>query len=93
MAVVGEALALADKLGVPDGRAALAASPLGPLVDRAFATGVDFSLAMAAKDLGLAEEQLDLPVLAAARRELLAVPDQDADLGAVVAHIRDAVKG
>jgi 3-hydroxyisobutyrate dehydrogenase len=92
--VVGEALALADRLGVPDASTILAASPLGPLVGRAFATGVDFSVEMAAKDLALGTELADLPVLAAARERLLAVEDQDSDLGAVVASIRGgAAKG
>lgn len=94
VAVVGEALALADRLGVPDARDVLAASPLGALVGRAFATGVDFSVEMAAKDLGIAADLVDLPVMAAARDRLLAVPDQDSDLGAVVASIREqAAKG
>jgi 3-hydroxyisobutyrate dehydrogenase len=82
--VVGEALALAEKLGLPDPRAVLEASPLNGLVARAFATGVDFSAEMAAKDLRLAGEVLDLPVLAAAQRALEAVPDRDADLGEAV---------
>jgi 3-hydroxyisobutyrate dehydrogenase len=84
VAVVGEALALAEKLGLPDPRAVLEASPLGGLVARAFATGVDFSAEMAAKDLRLAGEVLDLPVIAAAQRALEAVPDPDADLGEAV---------
>lgn len=94
VAVVGEALALADRLGVPDARDILAAGPLGPLVGRAFAVGVDFSVEMAAKDLAIATGLADLPVLAAARDRLLAVADQDSDLGAVVASIREqAAKG
>jgi len=84
VAVVGEALALAEQLGLDDPRAVLEGSPLGPLVARTFATGVDFSAEMAAKDLRLAGEVLDLPVIAAAQRALEAVPDRDADLGAAV---------
>jgi 3-hydroxyisobutyrate dehydrogenase len=84
VAVVGETLALAEKLGLPDPRAVLEASPLSGLVARAFATGVDFSAEMAAKDLRLAGEVLDLPVIAAARRALESVPDSDADLGEAV---------
>ena len=82
--VVGETLALAERLGVPDPRAVLEASPLSGLVARAFATGVDFSAEMAAKDLRLAGEVLDLPVITAAQRALESVPDSDADLGAAV---------
>jgi len=84
VAVVGETLALAEKLGLPDPRAVLEASPLSGLVARAFATGVDFSAEMAAKDLRLAGEVLDLSVIAAARRALESVPDPDADLGEAV---------
>ena len=84
VAVVGETLALAEKLGLPDPRAVLEASPLSGLVARAFATGVDFSAEMAAKDLRLAGEVLDLPVIAAARHALDSVPDSDADLGEAV---------
>jgi 3-hydroxyisobutyrate dehydrogenase len=82
--VVGEALALAARLGLDDPRAVLEASPLSGLVARLFASGVDFSAEMAAKDLRLAGEVLDLPVMAAARAALEAVPDQDADLGDAV---------
>ncbi|WP_194909479.1 NAD(P)-dependent oxidoreductase [Catenulispora rubra] len=82
--VVGEALALAERLGVPDPHAVLEASPLGGLVARAFATGVDFSAEMAGKDLRLAGELLDLPVMTAARRALESAPDQNADLGEAV---------
>jgi 3-hydroxyisobutyrate dehydrogenase-like beta-hydroxyacid dehydrogenase len=82
--VVGEALALAARLGLDDPRAVLEASPLGGLVARVFASGVDFSAEMAAKDLRLAGEMLDLPVMAAARRALESAPDHDADLGDAV---------
>ena len=92
VAVIGEALALADRLGVPDPQAVLAASPLAPLAARAFSTTADFSIAMAAKDLALAGELLDLPVMAAARSALLDAPDQDADLAAAVAFVRENAK-
>jgi 3-hydroxyisobutyrate dehydrogenase len=82
--VVGEALALAERLGLDDPRAVLEASPLAALVARTFATGVDFSAEMAAKDLRLAGEVLDLPVIAAAHRVLESAPDHDADLGEAV---------
>ncbi|MBW8807007.1 MAG: NAD(P)-dependent oxidoreductase [Catenulisporales bacterium] len=84
VAVVGEALALAERLGLADPRTALEASPLAPLVARAYATGADFSVAMAVKDLRLGAEVLDLPIMAAARQALESAPDHDADLGAAV---------
>ncbi|MBS2535751.1 NAD(P)-dependent oxidoreductase [Catenulispora sp. NF23] len=82
--VVGETLALAERLGLDDPRAVLEASPLSGLAARLFADGVDFSAEMAGKDLRLAGEVLDLPVMAAARQVLESAPDQDADLGAAV---------
>lgn len=84
VAVVGEALALAERLGVTDARAVLEASPLSSLTARAFATGVDYSAEMAAKDLRLAAEAMDLPIIAAAQRALAAAADRDADLGEAV---------
>ncbi|NUP53513.1 MAG: NAD(P)-dependent oxidoreductase, partial [Catenulispora sp.] len=84
VAVVGETLALAERLGLADPRAVLEASPLAPLAARAFATTADFSVEMAAKDLRLAGEVLDLPIMAAARKALESAADQDADLGAAV---------
>jgi 3-hydroxyisobutyrate dehydrogenase len=88
VAVVGETLALAAQLGLADPRAVLEASPLAALTARAFATTADFSVEMAAKDLRLAGEVLDLPIMAAARRVLESAPDQDADLGAAVLDLR-----
>jgi 3-hydroxyisobutyrate dehydrogenase len=87
--VVGEALALAERLGLEDPRAVLEASPLAALVARTFATGVDFSAEMASKDLRLAGEVLDLPVMAAAHRVLESVPDHDADLGEAVRAVNE----
>ncbi|AWT43043.1 MULTISPECIES: NAD(P)-dependent oxidoreductase [Streptomyces] len=64
VAVVAEALRLADALGVDAGtaRTALAGSPLGGATARAFAEGVHFETALAAKDLGIAVEVTELPV-------------------------------
>ena len=84
VALVGETLALAERLGLADPRAVLEASPLAPLAARAFATTADFSVELAAKDLRLAGEVLELPIMAAARRVLESAADQDADLGAAV---------
>jgi 3-hydroxyisobutyrate dehydrogenase len=90
VAVVGEMLALAERLGLADPRAALEASPLAPLVARAFATTADFSVEMATKDLRLGGELLDLPIMAAARAALESAADQNADLGAAVLELAKA---
>ncbi|MEW2163917.1 NAD(P)-binding domain-containing protein [Streptomyces sp. NPDC007084] len=65
IALVAEALALADALGLDEdtARAALAAGPLGGAVGRAHATDVHFAAALAAKDLALATEGARLPAL------------------------------
>ena len=84
VALVGETLALAERLGLPDPRAVLEASPLAPLVARAYAENADFSVEMAAKDLRLGGAVLDLPIMAAARRALESAADQNADLGPAV---------
>lgn len=84
VAVVGETLALAERLGIADPRAVLEASPLAPLVARAYAGNADFSVEMAAKDLRLGGAVLDLPIMAAARRALESAADQNADLGPAV---------
>ena len=72
VALVSEALALADALDVPQQQALaqLAAGPLGGVVARARATGSDFPVALAAKDLGLALGAADLPLVGAARDTL-----------------------
>lgn len=72
VALVSEALALADALDVPQEQALeqLAAGPLGGVVARARAAGSDFPVALAAKDLGLALAATDLPVVGAARDAL-----------------------
>jgi len=79
--LVGEALRLADALGVPDAVERLKATPLAGALERAFSTTADFPVALAAKDLGLAP--IDLPMIEAARQTLLRLPDQNADLGTV----------
>lgn len=90
--LVGELLALADALGVPrdatlDG---LAAGPLAGAVNRVNSTSSDFTVALAAKDLGLATATASLPQLTAARDWLRAAAAEgaaDQDLRHVVEHI------
>ena len=91
--LVGEALALAEALGVPRDAAleGLAAGPLAGSLNRVQSTNSDFTIALAAKDLTLATDAADLPQLAAARewlRTAAADGAADQDVGRVVEHIR-----
>ncbi|GAA4975332.1 hypothetical protein GCM10023205_47750 [Yinghuangia aomiensis] len=91
VALIGEALALADALGVPAGAAerALAASPLAGPYARATATGSDFAVRLAAKDVRLAADAARLPIAEAVLATLTAFPDvADADLAQVTDRIR-----
>ncbi|MFB7619724.1 NAD(P)-dependent oxidoreductase [Kitasatospora sp. NPDC056181] len=88
VAVIGEALALADSLGLPEELTlgALARGPLGGAVARARSTDSDFPVRLAAKDLALAGGG---PVLGAVRDALLAHPDvAEQDLARVVDAMR-----
>jgi 3-hydroxyisobutyrate dehydrogenase-like beta-hydroxyacid dehydrogenase len=91
--LVGEALALAEALGVPRDAAleGLAAGPLAGSLNRVQSTNSDFTIALAAKDLTLATDAADLPQLAAARewlRTAAAESAADQDVGRVVERIR-----
>ncbi|WP_033213882.1 NAD(P)-dependent oxidoreductase [Kitasatospora phosalacinea] len=80
---VGEALAVAERLGVPAARArgALAAGPLAGVMARVDSTTADFPIRLAAKDLALAGGG---PVFAAALAALRADPARaELDLAAV----------
>jgi 3-hydroxyisobutyrate dehydrogenase-like beta-hydroxyacid dehydrogenase len=92
--LLGEVLALADRMGVPGDEIieSLASGALAGAVRR-YRSGADsdFAIALAAKDLGLATDVADLPQLAAARESLrAAVADGAADeeFRHVVDHIR-----
>ncbi|MFK0105398.1 NAD(P)-dependent oxidoreductase [Streptomyces sp. NPDC091217] len=94
VALVAESLRLADALGV-DGdtaRTALANSPVGGAVARAFAEGVHFGTALAAKDLELATKTAELPALEAAlehyRRAAADPALTHADISLAAARIR-----
>ncbi|WP_328327627.1 NAD(P)-dependent oxidoreductase [Kribbella sp. NBC_00382] len=91
VAVVAEAMALADSLGLPEAqvKAALATSPLAGLAGRAFAEGVYFPVRLAAKDVALATAAADLPVAQAVHDRLTAHPEaSNEDLGQIVKHFR-----
>jgi 3-hydroxyisobutyrate dehydrogenase len=82
--LVADLVALGDELGIPDPLEILAEGPLAASVTRVRSTGSNFPIKLAAKDVGLALQEGQLPVLAAIRDRLLAVPTQDADLRGVV---------
>lgn len=89
--LVGEALALADSLGLPEELVvgAMSRGPLAGAVGRAFAEGSHFPVSLAAKDVALATAVADLPVARAVYERLTAFPAAAAeDLGRIVKHIR-----
>ncbi|MVU78070.1 NAD(P)-dependent oxidoreductase [Nocardia sp. ET3-3] len=91
--VVGEAYALAGKLGLPTELVdrVMATGPLGGLYARATSDTALFPVRLAVKDVDLALSTLDQPVLAAARTALLSDPTlADQDLRAVVDTHRNA---
>lgn len=87
VAVVSEAMRLAAALGVPEqaARDGLLAGPLAGAAGRAFARDALYPVRLAAKDVALATEAADLPLLAQAHRLLTDRPDlADLDLSAVL---------
>lgn len=91
VAAIGEALVLADALGLPEElvKSAMAASPLAGIAGRAFAQGVHFPIRLAAKDVALATAAADLPLAEAAHATLTSFPAAaDEDLSRIVDHVR-----
>ncbi|AEV84937.1 2-hydroxy-3-oxopropionate reductase [Actinoplanes sp. SE50] len=88
LAGLRESLALAGALGIDRDLAAglLAAGPLATAYRRAASTTADFPVALAVKDLRLTG--FDGPVVSATLAALEAVPDQHADLAALVGPVR-----
>ncbi|MDA2813879.1 NAD(P)-dependent oxidoreductase [Nocardiopsis sp. RSe5-2] len=87
VAVVAEAMELADALGVPRGLAAeaMAATPMAGALGRATSREADFAVRLAAKDARLATGAAHLPVLEAVRAALTADPSiRDEDLSALL---------
>jgi 3-hydroxyisobutyrate dehydrogenase len=84
IALAGDLVALADRLGVPDALSILADGPLSQAVARAQTTSAHFPIRLAAKDVGLALEHAQLPILAAIRERLLSGADKEADLRKVI---------
>lgn len=93
VALVGEAMTLADSLGLPEAqvKAALASSPLAGLAGRAFAEGAYFPIRLAAKDVALATDAADLPVARAVHARLTGYEAAaDEDLGQIVKFFRSS---
>ncbi|MYY85785.1 MULTISPECIES: NAD(P)-dependent oxidoreductase [unclassified Streptomyces] len=94
VALVAEAMRLADALGLDEGtaRSALAAGPLAGAVARAFATDVHFGSDLAVKDVSLATRTTQLPAMEAVLghfRAAAADPDVvHEDIARAVTHIR-----
>lgn len=90
VAVVAEALRLADALSLDDdtARTALANGPLAHVAARAFAEGVHFDATLAVKDLDLATRTAQLPVTEAALEHYRRVAAPGEDIAAAAARIR-----
>jgi 3-hydroxyisobutyrate dehydrogenase-like beta-hydroxyacid dehydrogenase len=90
IAVVAEALRLADALGLDDAttRTALASGPLAGVVARAFAEGVHFDATLAVKDLTLATKTTRLPAIEAALEHYRRAARPGEDISATAARIR-----
>lgn len=91
VAVVGEAMALADTFGLPEPLVvgALTHGPLAGVAGRAFAEGSYFPVRLAAKDVALATSVADLPLSRTVHQRLTAYPTaQEEDLGQIVRHMR-----
>lgn len=89
--LVGESLALADALGLPEQLVvdALTSGPLAGVARRAFAQTSHFPVALAAKDVALATAVTDLPVLQRVHGRLTEFPGiASEDLRRVVELIR-----
>jgi len=91
VALIGEAMVLADSFGLPEEQVkrAMASSPLAGIAGRAFAEGSYFPVRLAAKDVGLAAEAAKLPIASTVRDRLTAYPDAaNEDVGQIVKHFR-----
>ncbi|MGW7276011.1 NAD(P)-dependent oxidoreductase [Streptomyces sp. NPDC054864] len=94
VALVAEAMKLADALGLDEetAKGALAGGPLGGAVGRAFATDVHFGSDLAVKDVALATQVSELPVMEAVLSHYeAAASDPEAvheDIARAVTHIR-----
>jgi 3-hydroxyisobutyrate dehydrogenase-like beta-hydroxyacid dehydrogenase len=89
--LIGEAMALADTLGLPENLVirAMSATPLADIAGRAFATGAHFPIRLAAKDVALATAAADLPISRAVHERLTTHKEAaDEDLGRIIQYVR-----
>jgi 3-hydroxyisobutyrate dehydrogenase len=89
--VIGEAMALADAIGLSaeQVRVAMAASPVAGIAARAFAEGAYYPIRLAAKDVALAADATELPIARAVYERLTAYPDAaNEDVGQIVKYFR-----
>ncbi|MET7696560.1 NAD(P)-dependent oxidoreductase [Streptomyces sp. NPDC005485] len=95
VALVAEALVLAKALGIDEdtARTALAGSPLGGAVGRAFAEGVHFETALAAKDMDLATASARLPAMEAVSAHFRRAADDPETAHADIAHAVTRIRG
>jgi 3-hydroxyisobutyrate dehydrogenase-like beta-hydroxyacid dehydrogenase len=89
---IGEAMAVADALGLPEDlvKAAMPQSPVAGIAGRAFAQGSHFAIRLAAKDVALAAASADLPVSCAVHTRLLEFPAEREEDVAIAAVVRTA---
>jgi 3-hydroxyisobutyrate dehydrogenase-like beta-hydroxyacid dehydrogenase len=91
VAVIGEAMALADAFNLPEQLVvgAMQKMPLAGLAARAFAEGSLYKVQLAAKDVALGADEAHLPVARAVRQRLLDFPTAATeDIAGIVKHIR-----
>jgi 3-hydroxyisobutyrate dehydrogenase-like beta-hydroxyacid dehydrogenase len=91
VALIGEALVLADALGLPEEQVkrSMAASPLAGIAGRAFAEGAYFPVRLAAKDVALAADAAELPIAREIHARLTAYPEAiNEDIGQIVKYFR-----
>jgi 3-hydroxyisobutyrate dehydrogenase-like beta-hydroxyacid dehydrogenase len=91
IAIIGEALQVADAFGLPEDQVKLAfeTSPLAGLAARAFANDAYYQTKLAAKDVALAAEAADTPIARTVYQRLTAYPEaQNEDVGKIVEYFR-----
>jgi len=90
--MIGEAMTLADALGLPEDlvkTALTTASPLAGIAGRAFSQDTLYQIHLAAKDVGLATASADLPLYRTVHNILTAYPAAaDEDLSHIVKILR-----
>jgi 3-hydroxyisobutyrate dehydrogenase len=91
VSVIGEAMALADSMELPEELVlgAIQKMPIAGLATRAFAEGALYPIRLAAKDIELGTAEADLPIARAVHQRLLEFPDAATeDIGQIVKYIR-----